>query len=46
MAAVEVGELPECGVGRECGVAPAVTLFERVELGAGVRALLRRENQG
>lgn len=35
VAAVEVGELPDCGVGREGGVAPAVTLFERVQLGAG-----------
>ena len=34
---VEVGELPERGVGGERGVAPPVGLFERVELRARVR---------
>ena len=38
VAGVEMGELPERGVGGEGGVAPAVGLFERVELRAGVRA--------
>ena len=35
---LEVGELPDAGVGGERGVAPAVGFLERVELRAGVRA--------
>ena len=38
VAGVQAGELPDAGVGGERGVAPAVGLFERVELRAGVRA--------
>jgi hypothetical protein len=46
VSGVEVGELPETGVGGECGVAPAVGLFERVELSAGVRALSPDDHPG
>lgn len=35
VSGVEVSELPEPGVGRERGVAPAVGFFERVELRPG-----------
>ena len=38
VAGIEVGELPEGGVGGERGVAPPVSLFERIQLRTGVRA--------
>jgi hypothetical protein len=41
-----VGELPEGGVGGERGVAPAVGLFERVELCAEVRAFAAHDDSG
>ena len=44
VAGVEVGELPERGVGGERGVAPPVGLFERVELRAGVRAFATHDH--
>lgn len=37
VAGVEEGQLPDCGVGGEAWVAPAVAVFEGVQLGAGVR---------
>jgi hypothetical protein len=46
VARVKLGELPEWGVGGERGVAPAVALFERVELRAGVRALAAHDDSG
>jgi hypothetical protein len=44
VAGVERGELPERGVGDEGGVAPAIALFGRVELGAGVRTFAAHDD--
>jgi hypothetical protein len=41
---VEVGELPERGVGGERGVAPPITLLERVQLCSRVRALAAHDH--
>ena len=43
---VEASELPECGVGGERGVAPAVTFLERVELRSGVRTFAAHDHSG
>ena len=39
VSGIEMGELPDVGVGGGGGVAPAVALLEGIKLGAGVRAL-------